>query len=104
MMDLNTGKKININQHIHQSIMDIILTPKGETILNRNYGSWCYKMLDQPNSQSGLLASQIITDVNNIESRVKIKEVKTRVKGSGVNLDLTLNNGTIINGDINGIT
>lgn len=47
-MDRRTGKPIEGDAHLHQSIGDILSTPLGSRIGRRDYGSLLAELIDQP--------------------------------------------------------
>jgi len=93
MMDLHTGKSISKEAHIKQSIFDILTTPKGETVLNRNYGSNAYQMLDMPiNAVATALSAEVMTSLTTQEKRIKIVNVELRQQElSGIEVTVNYN-------------
>lgn len=56
-MDRNTGKAIDGNAHLAQSVADILTTPIGQRVMRRDYGSLLFELADQPlNGATRLLA------------------------------------------------
>lgn len=47
-MNAATGKHLSGDDHLRQSIIDILTTPKGTRVLCREYGSDVLKYLDNP--------------------------------------------------------
>lgn len=47
-MDRHTGRKIEGDAHLAQSILDILTTPKGSRVERRDYGSELPNIIDQP--------------------------------------------------------
>lgn len=47
-MDARTGKAIDGNAHLAQSIADILTTPLGSRVMRRDYGSLLFDLIDQP--------------------------------------------------------
>ncbi|WP_269792412.1 GPW/gp25 family protein [Stenotrophomonas sp. Iso1] len=47
-MDVRTGKRIDGEAHLAQSIADILTTPIGSRIERRDYGSLIPELIDQP--------------------------------------------------------
>lgn len=47
-MDRTTGKPLEGNAHLAQSIGDILTTPIGHRVMRRNYGSLLFDLLDLP--------------------------------------------------------
>ena len=47
-MDEATGKPLEGNAHLAQSIGDILTTPLGSRVMRRDYGSMLFDLIDQP--------------------------------------------------------
>ena len=47
-MDLRTGKPIEGNAHLAQSLGDLLSTPIGSRVMRRDYGSLLFGLIDQP--------------------------------------------------------
>lgn len=47
-MTRETGKPLNRDEHINQSIRDIITTPIGSRVCRRDYGSRLFQLVDRP--------------------------------------------------------
>lgn len=47
-MNATTGQSVTDNDHIAQSIGDILLTPIGSRVMRRAYGSQLFNLIDQP--------------------------------------------------------
>ena len=47
-MNASSGHAITDNEHIAQSIGDILLTPIGSRVMRRAYGSQLFNLIDQP--------------------------------------------------------
>lgn len=47
-MSVTTGKAIEGEEHLRQSIADILTTPIGSRVGRRDYGSLFFQLLDQP--------------------------------------------------------
>ena len=60
MMNILTGKKQTIDDNIKQSIELLLRTSKGERVLNRNFGTNLYKLMDQ---QINLVKSEVVMEV-----------------------------------------
>ncbi len=52
-MDRTTGRALAGEDHLAQSIDDILATPLGSRLCRRDYGSMVPQMLDQPNNAPG---------------------------------------------------
>lgn len=46
--DRHTGKRIDGEAHLRQSITDILTTPIGSRVMRRDYGSLLFELIDQP--------------------------------------------------------
>ena len=47
-MDSGTGKPLIGQEHLRQSIVDVLATPIGTRVMRRDYGSRLYALLDLP--------------------------------------------------------
>lgn len=57
-MDRATGKQLDGDQHLAQSIGDILSTPLGTRVMRRDYGSMIPELLDRPlNAATRLLCA-----------------------------------------------
>lgn len=54
-MDATTGKRLDGDAHLAQSIGDILTTPIGSRVLRRDYGSALFELIDQPMNALGRL-------------------------------------------------
>lgn len=52
-MDAITGRAIEGDAHLAQSIADILTTPIGSRVMRRDYGSALFELLDQPMNALG---------------------------------------------------
>ncbi|MBB4632935.1 GPW/gp25 family protein [Sphingosinicella soli] len=82
-MDKKTGKAIGREQHIVQSIEDILTTPKGTRVMRRDYGA---SYLAEDGSfrigTSGVaIASEATELLKEYEPRISIGDVSTRMNG-----------------------
>jgi phage baseplate assembly protein W len=82
LMSRITGKDIYDTEHLMQSIVDILTTPKGSRVMRREYGSNLYKLLDKNITHS------LITDLY-AETLVALSIWEPRIKVSQVSLDAT---------------
>lgn len=72
-----TGKRIEGEEHIAQSIADILTTPIGTKVMRRTYGSRLFELIDAP---MGAVTRQLIAAASagaiaRWEPRVKLKRV-----------------------------
>lgn len=54
-MDRNTGRGISGIDHIKQSWTDILTTPIGSVVMNREYGSLIPELIDHPTNGANVL-------------------------------------------------
>ena len=47
-MNRRTGRRIDLQAHIAQSVADIVTTPLGSRVMRRDYGSRLPELIDQP--------------------------------------------------------
>ena len=47
-MNSSNGKRLSGDEHLRQSIVDILTTPKGSRYWRRDYGSDLFKLVDNP--------------------------------------------------------
>lgn len=80
-MDLNTGKWLDLNLHIEQQLQDLMLTPRGTSIMYPYYGSAMMYYMDMPISAVGM-------DLQ-IEATKVIKKYETRI--TIINTNVTSN-------------
>lgn len=86
-MSKETGKALSASEHLRQSILDILTTPRGSRCLNRDYGSDLYKMID--GTIDPLLISYEVADsLSRHEPRLKLKNVRVDAKGGRVQVVL----------------
>ena len=74
------------NEHIKQSIADILLTLIGTRILRRDYGSQIPLLLDRPISQTLMLqlASSAVVALTKWEPRIQITMFKPQITESKI--------------------
>ena len=77
-MDRETGAPLSGDQHLIQSISDIITTPLGTRPMRRDYGSLVPELLDRPlhAATALLLASAAAMAVARWEPRVTVRKVE----------------------------
>lgn len=77
-MSRTTGALLGPDDHLHQSIYDLLMTPLGSRILRRDYGSLLPFLIDQPaNPATKLkLMAAIATAIVKWEPRVKVRQVQ----------------------------
>lgn len=77
-MSRTTGALLSPDDHLRQSIYDLLMTPLGSRILRRDYGSLLPFLIDQPaNPATKLkLMAAIATAIVKWEPRVKVRQVQ----------------------------
>lgn len=104
MMDINTGKSMQLNDHIQQSLADILFTQIGETVLNRNYGSNVLKSFSKTiNMAAPDLGAEIINCLNQYEKRIKVNQVKLlKADNTGqITIEINYNNNQVASVSLN---
>jgi len=60
-MNKHTGRKIEGEAHLAQSILDILTTPKGSLVMLRDYGSDLPDVIDQPLNGETMIDAYLAT-------------------------------------------
>ncbi|KFC13133.1 phage baseplate assembly protein [Trabulsiella guamensis ATCC 49490] len=85
-INAETGRYLSGNEHLQQSVKDILLTPKGTRVLQREYGSDLLKLVDRP--QDARLRLQIIRETATAlglwEPRIRLTGVQVSWVQEGV--------------------
>lgn len=81
-----TGRAISGEDHLLQSLRDILTTPIGSRVMRRTYGSLIPFMIDQPANASTLmqLRASVFHAILLWEPRVTPKSVKLDITSNGV--------------------
>ena len=76
-MDRRTGKPLNGDAHLVQSLEDIITTPIGTRVMLRDYGCLLADLVDRPGTRANLLlfSMAIALAVARWEPRVSVRRV-----------------------------
>lgn len=76
-MNCQTGRSITDMDHINQSVKDILTTPIGSRVERRDYGSFLFLLLDNPNTEATRLRviSATVMALNQWEPRIKLDAV-----------------------------
>ena len=84
-MNKNTGRRIDGIDHIKQSINDILTTPIGSSLMNREYGSLLPELIDHPTNSANTLRlmSASVMAISQWEPRVSINRVGVELGGMG---------------------
>lgn len=85
MMNRHTGQPMTRPAHIAQSVADILTTPKGTRVLNRDYGSDLFDLVDSPANPVGRLRLLAATAdaIARWEPRVALDAVSLSVSADG---------------------
>ncbi|MDR2008088.1 MAG: GPW/gp25 family protein [Alphaproteobacteria bacterium] len=94
-MNINTGKSLTKTDSLNQSINLILLTPKGERVLNRNFGSNISETLGQPiNNVIMEISAEVISALQSNDSRILVDNVSISAENNALNLiTINYNNG-----------
>lgn len=95
-----SGATLAADDHLRQSLRDLLTTPIGSRVMRRDYGSRIPELVDAPMTP-GLVADLVAATaeaVRNFEPRVSLKAVAVRAVASGeLSLDLTVEtNGRVV--------
>lgn len=84
-MSAITGEAISDNEHISQSVSDILLTPVGSRVMRRAYGSQLNNLTDQPgNAVTRLrIMSAIYSALFLWEPRISLTNIVLTETGAG---------------------
>ncbi len=75
-MNIHTGKLLNLHDNLNQSIKLILLTPKGERLLNRSSGSNMMSYLGQPiNNVLMQIRAEVVSSLQGNDSRIFVDRV-----------------------------
>jgi hypothetical protein len=76
-MSRTTGKALSGDDHLRQSVTDILTTPLGTRVMRRDYGSLLFELLDRPlNAATKLLCVMATaTALARWEPRIAVKQV-----------------------------
>lgn len=86
-MSRTPGHLLSSDEHLRQSIFDILMTPLGSRLIRRDYGSLLPFLIDSPiNSATKLkLMNAIATAIVKWEPRVKVRSVSLSINSDGTN-------------------
>ncbi|MBF5003365.1 GPW/gp25 family protein [Diaphorobacter sp. NR2-3-3-1] len=76
-MNRNTGQRINMLEHVRQSVTDILSTPIGSRVMRRTYGSLVPALIDQPDNLSTQtrVFSAVASALMRWEPRIKVSKM-----------------------------
>ncbi|WP_227671467.1 GPW/gp25 family protein [Psychrobacter sp. 72-O-c] len=86
-MSRNSGALLNADEHLRQSIHDILTTPLGTRLMRREYGSLLPFLIDAPANDATRLRLMAATATALIrwEPRVKVSKVTLAIINDGIN-------------------
>jgi phage baseplate assembly protein W len=76
-MDARTGKRLEGDAHLAQSIGDLLSTPIGSRVMRRDYGSALFELVDQPGNTHTLvrLYAAVAMAIMRWEPRIRLRKV-----------------------------
>lgn len=80
-MNNTTGKYLADNEHLSQSIADILNTPLGSRVMNRSYGSNIFELIDAPGNPANFLKVYAATVDALLRWEPRILPVRVQVTG-----------------------
>lgn len=86
-MSRTNGTLLPPDTHLKQSIYDILMTPLGSRLIQRDYGSLLPFLIDQPMNQASKIKmmSAIATAIVKWEPRVKVRQVQLTMNSDSSN-------------------
>ncbi len=91
-MSRDAGTSLGGFDHLRQSVVDILTTPKGTRVMRRDYGSNLPRLVDRPINQSliAALRAETVDALAKWEPRLRCERVQLNEVGQGsVSMDLT---------------
>lgn len=91
-MSRDAGTSLGGFDHLRQSVVDILTTPKGTRVMRRDYGSNLPRLVDRPVNQSliAALRAETVDALARWEPRLRCERVQLNEVGQGsVSMDLT---------------
>jgi phage baseplate assembly protein W len=91
-MSREAGTSLGGFDHLRQSVVDILTTPKGSRVMRRDYGSNLPRLVDRPVNQSliAALRAETVNALAKWEPRLRCERVQLNEVGQGyVSMDLT---------------
>lgn len=91
-MNREAGTSLGGFDHLRQSVVDILTTPKGTRVMRRDYGSNLPRLVDRPVNQSliAALRAETVDALAKWEPRLRCERVQLNEVGQGyVSMDLT---------------
>ena len=91
-MNREAGTDLGGFDHLRQSVIDILTTPKGSRVMRRDYGSNLPRLVDRPINQSliAALRAETVDALAKWEPRLRCERVNPLEVGQGsVTMDIT---------------
>jgi uncharacterized protein len=91
-MSRDAGTDLGGIDHLRQSVIDILTTPKGTRVMRREYGSDLPRLVDRPINQSLIAAirAETVDALSRWEPRLRCERVQLNEVGQGfITMDLT---------------
>ena len=90
-MDRQTGKPLDDEAHLAQSIADILTTPLGSRIMRRDYGSLLYELIDAPlnTATRQLLIASSAAAIHKWEPRLTLRKIGVSTGAAAIALTLS---------------
>ncbi|MFG3876028.1 GPW/gp25 family protein [Escherichia coli] len=84
-IDSATGRYLHGNEHLRQSVIDILSTPVGSRVLLREYGSRLFSLLDNPQDDFTRvrIVRETATALERWEPRLTLRRVEVTCTGEG---------------------
>lgn len=91
-MNAHTGLRLSDNEHLAQSIKDILTTPVGSRIARREYGSLLPELIDAPTHDRTLLQvyAAAATAIMRWEPRLRLTRISTDAMTSAGQVTLSI--------------
>ena len=85
-MNASTGRAITDDEHISQSVRDILITPVGSRVMRRSYGSQLFSLIDEPYEPAIKLKimSAIYSALMRWEPRITPTKITLETRGAGL--------------------
>ncbi|MFM2482784.1 GPW/gp25 family protein [Celerinatantimonas sp. YJH-8] len=90
-MNRHTGKALSGIEHLKQSIIDILTTPRGSRLMRREYGSDLFHYIDAPMTAETRMSiiNATVNALNDWETRIAVSKIEVTNASRGT-LSLTI--------------
>ena len=91
-LHVNTGRAVDGNAHLAQSVADILTTPIGSRLMRRDYGSMLFDLIDQPLNPATRLLIFAATAIAlaRWEPRIRLRRIGLAAQGAAGRIEITL--------------